>query len=269
MSQSMQMMQDQLPSAKAEQLAATYQLGTLQQEYRVRFTKTTLFSGIVALVLAGGLGFFASQMLTSPRNINDVNNAPVVIGVGVFFLLVALYCLLYPLIYRSWRVYIYSEGFAYTRGSKLDAFRWSEIESMWQRVTRRYMNGIYTGTQHKYTIRGLNGQQIVLNDRITNVEQVGNIISDMVTRIKLPEAIAAFKAGSTINFGSLSVNTQGVGNGKETIAWEQIKEFRVSNGIVTVKKEGKWLNWSSIQVANIPNLFVFFALVGAIRKQAI
>jgi hypothetical protein len=269
MSQSMQVTRDQSPSVKAEQLAVTYQLGTPQQEYGVQLTRMTLFSGIASLVLAGGFGFFAYEMLTSPRNSNDINNAFFVIGVGVVFLLGALYCFLYPLIYRSWRVYVGSEGFAFSRGSKLDAFRWDQIESMWQRVTRRYMNGIYIGTQHKYTVRGLDGRQVVLNDRITHVERLGNVISDMVTRVKLPEAITAFKAGSTLTFGPLSVSMQGVSNRKELISWDQIKEFKVNNGIVTVKKEGKWLSWSSVQAANIPNFFIFLALVNAIMRKAI
>jgi len=89
----------------------------------------------------------------------------------------------------------------------------------------------------------------------------------MVTRVRLPEAIAAFKAGSTVTFGPLSVSMQGVSNSKELITWDQIKEFRVNNGTVIVKKEGKWLSWSSIQAANIPNFFIFLAMVNAIMKK--
>lgn len=264
-----QVTQNQAPSMHVEQLSATYQLGTFQQEYNVKYTKTTLLGGLGSLVIAGGVGYFSYTLLTAPRNINDLNNAPFGIGVSVIFLLVALYCLLYPMLYRSWHVYMYSEGFAFTRGGKLDAFRWEQVESMWQRVTRRYMNGIYTGTQHKYTIRSVDGKQVILNDRITNVGQLGNIIGDMVTRVKLPEALAAYKAGSVVNFGKLSVSMQGVSNGKEWITWDQIKDIQLNNGVVTVKKEGKWLSWSSIQVADIPNIFVFLALVRAIMKQKV
>ena len=71
-------------------------------------------------------------------------------------------------------VYVFSEGFAFARGGKLDALRWEQIDSMLFSIVRRYMNGIYTGTQHKYTIRSVDGRQIVLNDRITNVEQLGD-----------------------------------------------------------------------------------------------
>ena len=264
MSPSIQATKDTSSSVKAEQLAATYQLGTPQQEYGVQYTRMTLACGIIALILAICLGFFAYTMLTSPRNINDTNNALFMIGLSVAFLLAALYCLLYPLIYRSWHVYVYSEGFAFSRGGKIDAFRWDQIDCMWQRITKRYMNGIYIGTQYKYTIRGLNNKQVVLNDRITNVGSLGTIISDMVTRVKLPQVIAAFRDGHTITFGQLSVNLQGVSNSKELISWNEIKEIAVNRGIVTVRKEGKWLSWSSVQVAHIPNFFIFLALVNTI-----
>ena len=267
MSQLIQTAQNLPASEKAEQLAATYQLGTFQQIYGVKMTRMTLVAGLCGLVLAGGFGFFAYEMITAPTNANDVSNSYFMMGIGALGLLGALYCFFYPQLYRSWRVYVFSEGFAFTRGGKLDALRWEQVDSMLFSIVKRYMNGIYTGTQHKYTIRGIDGRQFVLNDRITNVEQLGDSLSAMVTRVKLPEVIAAFKAGETITFGPLSVNQQGVSNSKELIAWEQIKEFRVNGGIVTVKKEGKWLNWSSVQVANIPNFFIFLALVSAIRQQ--
>lgn len=260
--------QDLSSSVKAEQVSATYQLGAFQQEYHVKYTRTTLFSGIAALILATGSGLFGYELLASPRNINDTNNAPFLLVIGVVFLLAALYCLLYPLLYRSWRVYVYSEGFAYTRGGKLDAFRWENIESALYSVTRRYMNGIYMGTQHKYTVLGTDGRKVVLNDRITSIERLGEIISEMVTRVKLPEALASIQAGNTLSFGPLSVSLQGVSNGKETLSWEQVTAFQVSSGIITVRKGGKWLSWSAVPVAKIPNVFVFLALVDAIRKQA-
>ena len=251
-------------SIQAEELGTIYHLGTPQQEYGIQYTKMMLTCGIASLILAIGIGFFAYNLFTSPRNINDSTNAPFLIGVSVVFLLAALYCLLYPLIYRSWHVYVYTEGFAFARGGKIDAFRWDQVDCMWQRITKRYMNGIYMGTQYKYTIRGMNKRQIVLNDRITNIGGLGAIISDMVTRVKLPAVIAAFKDGQTITFGKLSVNMQGVSNSKELVSWDQIKEIAVNAGVVTVRKEGKWLSWSSVQVANIPNFFIFFALVNTI-----
>jgi hypothetical protein len=108
----------------------------------------------------------------------------------------------------------------------------------------------------------------VLNDIISNIGTAGEIIADMVTRVKLPQAIELFKAGNTLNFGKLSISLQGVSNSKETIAWEQVKGINVNAGVVTVKKDNQWLSWSSVRVATIPNFFVFLALVKAIQSQA-
>src|SRR5258708_38089124 len=113
MSQSMPVVQNQPPSMQAQQLAETYQLGTPQEEYSVRLTRMTLFCGIASLVLAAGFGFFAYTLYTSPQNVNDTNNAPFGLGIGVGFLLGALYCLLYPLLYCLGRVLVYFTGFAF------------------------------------------------------------------------------------------------------------------------------------------------------------
>lgn len=265
MSHMTQVTQGQPSSMRAEQLAVAYQLGMLQQEYRVKSARRNLMVGFLGLAMAL---FFAVLAVASSSNPTAGDAVHIEMTMTVVLLLFALYGFFYPFFYRSWCVYLYSEGFAFARRRKLDAFRWDQIESMLQRVTRQYVNGIYMGTNHRYTIRGLDGRQVVLTDRITHVERLGDVISDMVTRVKLPEVSAAFKAGSAVTFGQLSVSLQGVSNGKETISWEQVKDVKVNRGIVIVKKEGKWLSWSSVRVANIPNFFVFLALVNAVMRKA-
>jgi hypothetical protein len=265
MSHMTQVIEGQASQIRAEQLAAAYQLGTLQQEYRVKFSRRNLWIGFLELAVA--LLFAVLAVVTSSRP--EASDAVhIEMTMTVVFLLFALYIFCYPLFYRSWRVYLYSEGFAYARRRKLDAFRWDQIESLLQSVTRQYVNGIYMGTNHRYTIRGLDGRQVVLTDRIAHVESLGNVISDMVTRVKLPVVIAGFKAGGIVTFGPLSVSLQGVSNGKETISWDQVTDVKVNRGIVIVKKEGKWLSWSSVRVATIPNCFVFLALVNAVMSKA-
>jgi hypothetical protein len=264
MSRMTQVIEGQPSQIQVEQLAVDYQLGTLQQEYRVKLAWRNLLVGFLGLGLAL---LFAGLAVTSSAPPTDDRVHVEIISISVA-LLFALFGFCFPLFYRSWRVYLYSEGFAFVRGKKLDVFRWDQIESLLQSVTKQYVNGIYMGTNHRYTIRGLDGRQVVLTDRITHVESLGNVISDMVTRVKLPVVIAGFKAGGIVTFGPLSVSLQGVSNGKETISWDQVTDVKVNRGIVIVKKEGKWLSWSSVRVANIPNFFVFLALVNAVMRKA-
>ncbi|MGH2478876.1 MAG: DUF6585 family protein [Ktedonobacteraceae bacterium] len=255
------MLQYQQLPPEAGQLAAMYQLGTPQNEYKVR---VTVWAMIVWVVIGGVLGvIFFGAALTA-----DTTGALLLfLALGLGFVGVALYMILTPVLFSSWRVYICTEGFLYKHGNTIEAFRWEQVEAMWQSVTRHRTNGIYTGTTHKYTVRGKDGRQVIFNDKFGHVEDLGNTLSRQITNYLMPQVVSAYNAGNTITFGPLSISQQGVSNGREALSWSQITAISVNRGIVTVKKEGKWLNWSTIMVARVPNIFVFMALVNYVLKS--
>ncbi len=261
MAQPMRLLQHQQLPPEAEQLAGAYQLGTAQTAYRVRVKKAAMIVWIVLGVILGGIFILAA--FSSSDNLSGM---VVFLLVGLLFLGGAFYFAFLPVIYRSWHVYTCTDGFVSVRGSKVEAFRWDQIEAMWHAVTRHSTYGVYTGTTHRYTIRRKDGVQVVLNDHLADVETLGNTISRALTDCLLPQVISAYNAGSTITFGPLSISLQGASNGRELLPWSQIKELRLNRGFVTVRKEGKWLTWSSIRVANVPNIFVFMALVDYVLK---
>ena len=260
MAQQMQVQQAQI-SPEAFQLAGTYQLGTPTADYKAALTRKSYVLMVVLLIMAVLFGFIAFQ---DNSGTTDSGSMVILLIVALCAFAGFLWTALYPIIFRSWHVYVCTEGFVFTRGSKVDACQWNQIESMWQQVTRRYVNGVYTGTDHRYTVRRNDGFEMVFNDRFSKVETLGNTISQEVTRRLFPRVIEAYNAGNTVTFGPLSVSKQGVSNGKELLSWNQIKGIGVNRGIVTVKKEGKLLNWSSVQVAKVPNIFLFMALVNSI-----
>ncbi|HEU5227713.1 MAG TPA: DUF6585 family protein [Ktedonobacteraceae bacterium] len=262
MEQQMRVLQQQQLPPEAAQLAATYQLGTPQTEYKVGVKKSTMITMIVIGILAGG-GFGVGAL----NSTSQTSTMLVLLGFSLLFIGLALYYVFLPVIYHSWHVYVCTDGFAFTRGNAIEAFRWDQIEAMWQSVTKHYTNGVYTGTTHIYTVRSRDGRKVVLNDKFANVEQLGNTISQQITNYLLPQVVSAYNAGNTITFGPLSISKQGVSNSKELLPWSQIKEMGVNRGVVTVKKEGKWLSWSSVMVAKVPNIFVFMALVNYVLKS--
>jgi hypothetical protein len=235
-------------------------------EYRVIVTWKTILGGIVCLVIS--LGLFA----TTAAAASDPSGAAgmAVLGIlGLLLLAVGVYCLLFGVIYKNWHVYVYERGFIYKKGNPAaQPFRWDQIEAVWYQVTRRYTNGIYTGTSHKYRVRRQDGYEIVLNDRFTKVATLGDLVHNQVTAAKMPQVIAAYNAGQTITFGPLSVNTQGIWNSSgNLLPWPEIKDVSMQSGYVAVSKAGKWLRWSSQPVRDIPNIFLFIALVRSILKK--
>src|SRR6266568_2397068 len=105
-------------TAQAAQLAEVQQLGTFRDEYRVTYSGVTRYCIILyslAALLCGldGLLYANDDLASSSAGGYYL---------AAFFTLPALYYLFYPVIYRSWRVSVYSEGFAFAHGSKLDVF---------------------------------------------------------------------------------------------------------------------------------------------------
>jgi len=242
------------------QHAATYRLGAPVTEYKYRAVGMIVSASITMLA---GIFFLSLYLmnLTGSSYFGGDSQSMLVFGlVGVAFLAIAVWLCIKTFLARGSHVYVFNEGLL-RMGSRMVAIRWDSVESVWQSVTRRYTNGVYTGTRHIYTVRQWDGTKTVFNDQIKNVEALGNTIARETLRILLPRVIEAYRAGSTITFGPLSVSQQGVSNGKELLPWYQIKGIEIQRGTVTVKKEGKRLNWSSVRVPQIPNFFVFNALV--------
>ncbi len=249
----------QLPPA-AMQHAATYRLGAPIAEYKYRAVRMIVSACITALA---GIFFLALYIMnpTGSSSLADDSQPTLIWGLlGIFFLAIAVWLAVKVFLDRGSHVYVFSEGLL-RMGARMIAIRWDSVESVWQAVTRRYTNGVYTGTRHIYTVRQWDGTKTIFNDQLKNVEALGNTIARETLRILLPRVIEAYRAGSMITFGPLSVSQQGVSNGKEMLPWSQIKGIEIKRGIVTVKKDGKWLSWSSVRVPQIPNFFVFNALV--------
>lgn len=236
-------------------------------EYRPTTTVKNIVLGLICLIM--GIGFVAGGVVLEGQSADGAGSELIMGLLGLLFVVGGLYCLLYGVIYKNWRVYVYQHGFVHKKGNQAaQPFRWDQIEAVWYNVIRHYRNGIYTGTTHNYRVRRVDGYQIVLNDRFTKVGELGDLVNNQVTAAKLPQVIAAYNAGQTITFGPLSLSTRGIQNASgNLLPWAEIKDVSLQKGYVAVSKAGKWLRWSSRPVREIPNVFLFIALVRNILKK--
>jgi len=254
------------------QLAAQYQLGTIIEEYHPKLVRAVVAALVfVALGIAAIVFIFVSEHLS----LSTIDFTAVDVGgafwafviIGLCFIAGGIASGIGALQNYGMHVLLCSQGLLRTRRGQVEVVRWEQIAAFWQAVTKRYTNGIYTGTTHLYTLQRIDGVTLKFNDTLGKVEALGNAIQREVTRVQLPKYIYAYNAGNTITFGPISINQQGVSNGKELLPWSQNKGIEVRRGIVSVKKEGKWLNWSSVGVPRIPNFYVFMALVDYAQKS--
>jgi hypothetical protein len=165
---------------------------------------------------------------------------------------------------RTLSVHVSPVGVAHHNHGKATIIRWDDVNQVWQNVTRHYRNGVYTGTTHYYKLIGNDGRHLEFKNNLQNVEQLGQTLQTEVTGRLLRQAAQTYNSGGTVTFGKLTISKQGLSNGKETLSWDKVKGVKLDRGIISVQKEGKWLNWSSQTVAQTPNIWVFTEMVDRI-----
>ena len=235
---------------------AAVNLGRLQGRFVAKSAPFFAIIGIVMMFLAALVG---AQYFTTTSKVMD--REPMLIFAIIFGVLGAL-----PV--RSWLmrggkvIEVYERGLARIQGKQVKLTRWDEIDAVWQRITRYYHNGRYTGTTNVYTIQVKNGGRFSVTNIYKDIEALGQIIQSEVTKRLLPLLAHAYQSGQTINFGKLSLNTQGLIFKDKQLPWNQIKDLKIERGYISVKQEGgRWFNWAQVTADTVPNLFVFLALV--------
>lgn len=239
----------------------TFSLGTQVAEYKPRSRRNVLniFFGFI-LSVAGGFGILYGAASAS---VSSDDRPPVMILAG-FVLLVGWVMIESWLRSRGLSVQVFADGLVRSQYGKSVVVRWDEIAGVWQAITKHYYNGIYTGTTHAYTVQKADGTQTKFNDTLKNVEELGNTIQQEVTKRLLPRAAATYNNGGTVSFGKLAISPMGLSWGDKSLPWAEIQGVQVNKGVLSVKKQGKWLKWANIPVATIPNLLVALTLIDRI-----
>ena len=260
MAQPLQVVQQQTLPPEATQLAGTYQLGEPLVDYKVGLTRrmrTYIVIGIIGAIICAAL---TVVIFISPQD-KDSMSSTLLFGVFTLgFLALAVSNLCYPLLYKGWHVYVCKEGFIFTTGKKNEPFRWDAIAGVWLEIKNYSSYGVKVGSTYKYTVQRNDGEKLVLDEKFIEVDALGNTVTQETTQSMLPRTLEDFNAGKTIAFGPLSLNQQGISNGKNMLPWSEVSGIGINKGMVLVGKKGKKLNWLTIEVAKVPNVFVFDAL---------
>lgn len=241
------------------QTASTYQLGNVVAKYGLiaGATVRSAIGGIV--ILLGGAWFI----------IGVRGGGPVFGGV-----LILISLRFFWEAYKAWhsaqsklRVYVCERGLIYTqKNTPPQPMGWESL-LVWRSAVKLYQNAGPTGTTYRYTLQRDDGFHCTLDDDIKGIADLGNLISDSVTKARFPGYVQAYNAGQTLSFGTLTISTQGVGNGRELLPWSDVNDIDVQSGYIKVKRAGGWFSWKTVAASSIPNLFIFLALSDYVLRQ--
>ncbi len=101
---------------------------------------------------------------------------------------------------------IYSKGWVLSSGSDEQAWRWDELASIRTAVTRRYFLGIPGSTRHVYTLVRRDGERMVLDDDLKNVERLAEKIRDQAIPVLYSRYSHSFDQGVDLAFGPIVIN---------------------------------------------------------------
>lgn len=184
-----------------------------------------------------------------------------VVAVIAFVLAVILLWGLYSR--RKKAVVVYENGFSYSDRKGIKTWRWDQINLVYANVVRHYTNGIYTGTTHTYTLHDNNGDKVVFNNSLAEVENLYNFVQNHSFQLRYQKYADAYNAGTRVHFGPVNISKSGgIQIGNKTYHWTEIQQVGINNGVLSVKKkDGGWFSGATVTAGSIPNLHVLLSII--------
>jgi hypothetical protein len=187
---------------------------------------------------------------------------PWFIGAGIALLLVVL-VLWQMYTSRKKAAVVYENGFAYSDRKGAKVWKWEQIEAVTANIVRNYTNGIYVGTTHIYTLVSTDGEKLVINDSLKDVENFYAHLENKSLQLRYQRLADMYNQGNRVSFGPVAISKQdGLQVGKRSFTWDAIEQVTIDKGILSVKKKsGGWFSGASATSGSIPNLHVLLSIL--------
>ncbi|MBO0795590.1 MAG: hypothetical protein J2P36_32260 [Ktedonobacteraceae bacterium] len=242
--------QEQVPQDIYQQ-AGTYQLGELRRVYKPTFTNPLVVLGLTLGAIILDIAVMVGILVASGY---------------IFYILIAIPIL--AIIWCGWalphcgtRAYVFAYGLIYSKGSQVIPMRWEHIQAVQHKIAQSSYR-----TSHTYTLQLTNGQSLKLPSALKEVVDLGTIVDNEVARTQLPQAMQAFSAGQPINFGRLTIDRNGINNGKDFFPWQQIDRVAIKDQYVVAEKQGIVLKLS-VKAEDVPNFSLLDSMVNHITQR--
>lgn len=188
---------------------------------------------------------------------------------GLGFGLSGLFSFLQALTSVGLRVTVHAEGLVQHRLGRASFWRWDQIRIVQSNFPYIPRGPGGTKWYHTCDLRLQNNKALTFC-LLEGMEELVRWIEEETCRCQFPEALRAFLAGQTINFGRLQLSTRGIHKGTGTQSWEEVTDIYFDqDGWFTVACEGKpWRMWIVVSPAKIANRRLLLTLLAEIRKPA-
>ena len=167
---------------------------------------------------------------------------------------------------RGWRFLPYF-------GRRDEIFRWDEIVAVYRKLTSYYTASnrsrsyesdedehSYMDLVFRYEIATHDGRHFVLDSRLGEIMDTGDIILREVEKRLLPGLLNQYDRGESVAFGPILVSKDGLTLGPTFHDWTVVAGLSVKKGLLAVEIQRNATLWR-VPLAAIPNVDLFFALL--------
>jgi hypothetical protein len=180
---------------------------------------------------------------------------------------------------RGLYVLIYPTGLLRLQRGQVDSFPWREVSHVQlkvQRAAKAEFDRDPDGTvlacwlpaevpsfqlwNASLTVARDDGVTVHFGPALTDYDMLAAEVQKRSFAHLWPAVWGRFLSGVIVAFGDLEATRVGLRHGGKFLPWLEVKEVAVAQGKLSVKQGGKWLPWVVLDVNDIPNPHVLFAL---------
>lgn len=161
---------------------------------------------------------------------------------------------------RGGRIELYENGLIANLSGKRHVTLWKEIASVKETVEAYYINGVHTSDRYVYTIEKTDGDSFSFDNIIFQTKRIGQQIKEKTFDLMHPQALRKLRRGEKIQFGSLSIDSNGLSENSMRFLWSNLNAVKVKDGIIRVKDASGKIIFERPYAAT-PNAHVLLALL--------
>ncbi|TQK42357.1 hypothetical protein FBY35_3751 [Streptomyces sp. SLBN-118] len=157
------------------------------------------------------------------------------------------------------RVEVHANGLIDYLGKVPRVVFWEEVVEYRTSRDTATINGV-TYSASTITLRREDGTDYARGiDGLVASGELVSLVSERVTEARLPGALETVRAGGTVVFGNLALDSRGVHHGGRTLTWEQAQSLVLHPRHVAIR-DTHGEEWVSEPIDAIPNAHLFVTL---------
>jgi len=165
----------------------------------------------------------------------------------------------------TFQVVVHAGGIVHSHRGSSKIIPWEEIVRVTEGITADNQKVGQKGITDAYLIELTDHTRISYTNKIIkDVKKLGKIIIEKTSAAIFPQVRVKYDRGDMYDFGRLGINHSGLHYRKQVLKWKEIQGLKITDGYLTVNRQGKWVRWHDIEASAIPNLHVFLTFANEV-----